>query len=470
MRTLTIQAMTVLICGVVELMTDHDDEMGLLFVGGTLGLLALLLSRWGREPEQVHRSTVLPGLAAMWVLTALIATAVFSLDGSVGLLEAATEAGAGLSTLAVTSVDPDQLGHGLLLYRSLLQWLGGLLILNSVLVVIPTFARSRGEREEMGPSRVLKLLGSRSARRSESITALYLALTATIAVGYVLVGMPSWGAMNNALTTASTGGFTVTSEGFAGYGPAEQWVAVLGMTLAGVGVMWIAIGLRGGGAHLMRSTGVRFYFIATLAVAALIVADGGVQDGVLTATREALFAATSASSTTGFRTASWSGLGLLSQMLLILLFGVGAAVGSAGGGFGARRLLAMVKMALRQLRTALHHHAVQVVRLDHRPISEAVLDRMGAYAALYVLVLGVGAFVFGLAGADMLGSISGAISAFSTMGPAFGDLTSTDHPQVIRVVQVGLAAIGRFGLFAITVMLAHGASVMVDATSFRGRR
>ncbi len=88
----------------------------------------------------------------------------------------------------------------------------------------------------------------------------------------------------------------------------------------------------------------------------------------------------------------------------------------------------MVQRAGRQLRTAVHHRAVLVVRVDGHAVGEAVLDRIAAFAALYLLVLGVGAFGLALAGADMLGSVSGAVSAFSTMGPAFGELTDVDHP------------------------------------------
>ncbi|MFA9565614.1 MAG: potassium transporter TrkG [Acidimicrobiales bacterium] len=468
-RTLAIQSAAILVCGVVEAATDARDQAQLMAIGAALGVLAFALRRWGREPRRARGSTVLPGLGAMWALTVVIATVVFAASDPINLLDGFTEAVAGITTLAVTSVDPDQLSHGEALYRSLLQWLGGLLMINAVLVIIPTFGTSRSAREELGPGGAMARLGNTSARRSEVVNLFYAALTAVVGIGYALAGMPVWDSVNHALTTASTGGFTVTSEGFAAYNAAVQWVAVAGMALAGIGVMWIATaGARDRG-PLIRATELRFYALITVVVA-LIIAVGDSGRGWSTATREGFFSATSAVSTTGFTTAGWNGIDLLGQMLLILLFGVGAAAGSAGGGFGARRLTAMLQMAGRELRTALHHRSVMVVRVDGHAISEPLLDRIAAFAALYLLVVGVGAFGLALAGADMLGSVSGSISAFSTMGPAFGELSGAEHPEAVRLVQITLAVLARMGLFTLTVGMAHAArSVSHAATRGRAR-
>lgn len=466
-RTLAIQSAAILVCGVVEAATDARDQAQLLLIGSTLGAVAFVLRGWGREPRRARRSTVLPGLAAMWSLTVLIATIVFAASDPINLLDGFTEAVAGITTLAVTSVDPDQLSHGEALYRSLLQWLGGLLMINAVLVIIPTYGTSRSAREELGPGGSMGRLGATSSRRSEVVNMLYAALTLVIGVGYAIAGMPVWDSLNHALTTASTGGFTVTSEGFAAYGAAVQWVAVVGMALAGIGVMWIATAAGRDSERLFRATELRFYAVLTVIVA-VIIAAGESGRGWSDATREGFFSATSAVSTTGFTAGGWDNIDLLGQMLLILLFGVGAAAGSAGGGFGARRLSALIQMAGRELRTALHHRSVTVVRVDGHPISEPLLDRIAAFAALYLLVVGIGAFGLAMAGADMLGGVSGSISAFSTMGPAFGQLTGAEHPEAVRLIQISLAVLARAGLFTLTVGLAHAAQSVSDAAS-KGR-
>ena len=362
----------------------------------------------------------------------------------------------GITTLATTSVDPDQLGHGTILYRSLLQWLGGLLMINTVLVIMPTFGTTRGAREELGPSGSMTLLGTNSSRRSDVVNTVYMGLTVLIGTAYAAAGMPIWDSTNHAFTTVSTGGHTVTSQGFGSYGSTVQWVAVLGMTLAGLGVMWLALAARGDRRRVYQATEIRFYLVASLVVGAVIAA-GDSADGWSDAVRNGLFSATSAVSTTGFTSEAWGLTEPLGQMLLIMLFGVGAAAGSAGGGFGARRISAMIQMAIRELRTAVHHRAVTVVRVDHHPVAEPVLDRIAAFAALYLIVVGVGAFGLALSGADMLGSVSGAISAFSTMGPAFGVLTGAEHPEAVRLIQMALAVLGRTGLFALTVGMAHAA-------------
>jgi trk system potassium uptake protein TrkH len=467
-KTLAIQAAAILVSGVVEVATDRIDHPHLLWFGAALGILAFSWRSWGREPRRARRSTVLPGLAAMWGLTVAIATVVFALTGPVGLLDAFTEAVAGITTLAVTSVDPDQLGHGTILYRSLLQWLGGLLTINAILVIMPTFGSTRGAREELGSGGTMALLGNTSSRRSEVVNLVYLALTVLIGAAYAVAGMPLWDAVNHGFTTASTGGFTVTSEGFSAYSSAVQWVAVLGMALAGLGVMWIAVAARRD-RRVVQATEIRFYLIAS-GIVALVIAAGNSGDGWSTAVREGLFSAMSAVSTTGFTTEAWGSIEPLGEMLLIMLFGIGAAAGSAGGGFGARRTSAMIQMAIRDLRTAVHHRAVTVVRVDHHPMSEPVLDRVAAFAALYLLVVGVGAFGLALAGADMLGSVSGAISAFSTMGPAFGTLTGAEHPEAIRLIQITLAVLARTGLFALTVGLAQAAQSVSHVAAKRRTR
>jgi trk system potassium uptake protein TrkH len=314
----------------------------------------------------------------------------------------------------------------------------------------------------------MALLGNTSSRRSEVVNLVYLALTVLIGAAYAVAGMPLWDAVNHGFTTASTGGFTVTSEGFSAYSSAVQWVAVLGMALAGLGVMWIAVAARRD-RRVVQATEIRFYLIAS-GIVALVIAAGNSGDGWSTAVREGLFSAMSAVSTTGFTTEAWGSIEPLGEMLLIMLFGIGAAAGSAGGGFGARRTSAMIQMAIRDLRTAVHHRAVTVVRVDHHPMSEPVLDRVAAFAALYLLVVGVGAFGLALAGADMLGSVSGAISAFSTMGPAFGTLTGAEHPEAIRLIQITLAVLARTGLFALTVGLAQAAQSVSHVAAKRRTR
>ena len=352
-------------------------------------------------------------IAAGSAVVHLIADATDQLDTAI------LEGMAAITTTSMTGLDADSLPHGLLMFRALMQWVGGLGGLLLVLVVAPLVLRDRSntQRRRMG-TRSRPLITART-RGTQTLVAVYLGFSVLMLVGYVAAGMNAFDAVAHAMATVSTGGLSTRTGSLAAFDAAGvEWVAALGMGVAGlnVGVVWWT--LRGEGGNLRHATELRAYLAAgaasVAAVALWLSSDLGGTDAI----RSATVAVTSAMSTTGFESLDATLFDNGAQALLIILVGIGAMAGSAGGGFGYSRLLQDFGLARRELRLQLHPTAVDVVRVDGRAIAEKSLDRLTGYVVLLFVTAATGAMLIELGDSSITArsAIVLAITSLSTAG------------------------------------------------------
>ena len=423
-----------LLCGLAGIGDDNADAVVLASVGAACMALAAVGRRRVAPPERAGAGRVFAGIGILWTVLVAFGAAVYLGTGAlVRVDDAVVEAAAGFTTTAVTLLEVGEVSRAVLLWRAATSWVGGLVAILIAVVTLPAALRSTALIGYTTGRRGLDLVPN-AAVGTRRVLILYSGFTAACVLAYLATGLGPTEAVVVGLGTASTGGFTGRADSLAGYGTGTQAVATAGMLVAGAGIFvmwWLA---RGRLRPLWRSQELRTFVLlvaaATVAVAA--------QDGV--GWHEAGFTAASMLSTTGFAVADWTEWGASAAVVLLVGAGIGTMLGSPGGGMRVMRARLLVLSAGGELRRQLDPYAVVVVRHNGESLSRRALDRLGGHQIAYVVLVGSGALLLGVAGLSLSGSVWGSVSAVSTLGPAvgeigpFGGLGDLDRPGRLALV------------------------------------
>ncbi|SMX43818.1 TrkH family potassium uptake protein [Maliponia aquimaris] len=334
------------------------------------------------------------------------------------------EAMSGLTTTGATVLTGlDDLPKGLLLWRGLLQWLGGVGIIVVAMVFLPEL---RVGGMQIFRSEAFDTMGKilpRATQISSSISSIYISLTLFCAVGYLLCGMNAFDATVHAMTTVSTGGFANYDASFGRFtGPAE-YVASVFMILAALPFVRFVQMMRGHHLVLFSDSQV----VAFISIIGVLVAVTSVT--LLSifphhpeqAFREALFNITSIISGTGYSSVDYMKWG---PFLIAMFFFIGLIGGCAGSTacsvkiFRYQLLVASIRVQMKRIRAP---HGVFVPRYQGRPVGDDVMSSVMSFFVFFIVSLGVFSVALSLTGLDFITSVSGAATAIANIGPGLGD-------------------------------------------------
>lgn len=397
-----------------------------------------------------------------WTATAVFGALPYLLTGSItSPVGAVFESMSGFTTTGATVfADIEALPNGILFWRSLTHWLGGMGIIVLVIAVLPYLGvggMQLFQAEVPGPTP--ERLRPRITQTAKLLWLVYVGLTAIQSLLYVGGGMSLFDAVNHSFSTLATGGFSTKNASMAAFeSPFIHWVTILFMYLAGVN---FALHFRAASGRPLywRDQEWRFFTLVFVGAAALIAAmnlGSGTHAALEPALRDGLFQAAAIITTTGFVSADYELWVPGAQMTLFALFFVGGMAGSTGGGIKAVRVLLLLKQTLNEIRKNLHPRAILLTRIGSKPVKEDVLAHIIGFVVLYLLLCLVGAVVMGLMGADPLTAISASIATVGNVGPGFGDVGATDNygwmssPQLI--VLSFLMLVGRLEIFTVLVL------------------
>ncbi|GIU83407.1 MAG: Trk system potassium uptake protein [Acidimicrobiales bacterium] len=450
-------AVTLTVCGWVAWTSREGtaSRFGLLALGCLV--TAAVAGRSGPDWRSVRPGDLLTAAILAACGGIAISTCVYVVVGfDGGLVGAFFESVAGVTTTA-TSVasDPEALGRGVLLWRAATQWLGGLGYLLLVVLVIPFLGLGDAPRRKVGAVAAGLIPGSKRARRlALTYGAAYSVLTLAGAVVFRIVGMGTFDAITYAATTISSGGFGNHAGSFGHFrDPAIEWAGAGGMLLAGMSMPLLVATFRGE-RSLLRSVELRAY-LGIVVVSTLLVAGWRSTGNFdVDTVRSSAVAVTSMVSTTGHYAQSWGGWPESAQLVLLLLAGLGSMAGSVGGGFRIRRAMVVTRLVSRDVRKAIHPRRVVSVSVGEDVIGEELGSRIAGFQAMLLVVTSMTAFALAVAGADLLTSVSGAVSAVSTTGVGLGDLApgrggvgSLSWPGLLAIAAA--AFVGRLEMYPV---------------------
>jgi len=423
--------------------------------------LAMILSCSGAK-RRVNLRHVFLLATSIWAILPAFAALPFCF-GSAALpyTDGFFEAMSGLTTTGATILaDVAAESPAILLWRSTLQWLGGIGIVLMAVTLLPML--------RVGGMQVFKTeafdtpdkIFSRVSPIALELAAIYALFTAVWAALYWAVGMEPFDAVNHAMTTLSTGGFSTHAGSFAHWrSPAMLCVATGGMIVAALPFALYLQAARGTWRPLFADGQVRA-FLATLGVASALIAawlisDSGYDIGL--AALGAVFHTTSILTGTGYTATDiqlWGGLPVL---LLFVLQYVGGCAGSTTCGFKVFRFQVLLLAAKQQVARMLRPHIVTLPHYNGRPLQPSTTDAVMAYFFLYALSVSWLAVGLSFLGLDFTTAISGASSAISNVGPGFGEIigpagTYATLPDAAKWMLACGMLIGRLEILSVLVL------------------
>ena len=353
----------------------------------------------------------------------------------------------------------ETLPAGLLVWRSMLQWFGGVGIIVVAMVFLPELRVGgmqifRSESFDTG-GKVLP----RAAQIAARITVIYVFLTAMCHVAYILSGMSGFDAFNHALTTVATGGFSTYDGSFSAFAPAAEYVAVVFMVLASLPFVRYVQIVAGNTGVLFADSQVRV-FMATLATVLIVLAIYIALSDVLTAAtfRQIMFNTTSIMTGTGYASADYQQWGSFAVVVFFFIGLVGGCAGSTCCSIKVFRYQLLFASVQVQIRRIYAPHGVFTPRYDGRRVSEDVLSSVMAFFLMFVVSLGVLAVLLALTGLDFVTSVSGAATALANIGPGLGPIIGPEGNfaalnDTAKWLLSAAMLIGRLELLAVYAML-----------------
>jgi len=459
---LTVLAFSMSVPMLADLVADHPDWQvffSCMILTGFFGG-ALILSNSGQDFDLNIRQIFLLTVIS-WVGICIFASLPFSFSElDLAPEEAFFEAVSGITTTGATLInDLDSAPPGILLWRSILQWLGGIGIIVMALSVLP-FLKVGGMQLFKTESSESEKALPRATKLASSLILIYVSMSLICASLYMFAGMTPFDAFNHAMTTLSTGGFSTHSASIKHFDSIWiELIAVSFMVLSGMPFVLFLKALRGNPNALFNDSQVHaFLFIIFCSVSVLSVClvfwDGySVFHGI----RGALFTAVSVMTGTGYNTDDFALWGGFANSVLLFLMVVGGCAGSTTCGIKIFRFQVLYEVTKSQVKSLIYPHGVFMPQYNNRTIpSDAVISVMSFFFSFAILFV-IGVLILSFIGLDFLTAISAACTALSNVGPGLGSIIGPTGsfyalPEAAKWVLSIYMIIGRLELFTVLIL------------------
>lgn len=397
----------------------------------------------------------------VWLIMSIFGTLPYLLTGTIpNFTDAFFETISGFTTTGATILtDLKDVPKGVLLWRSLTQWIGGMGIIVLAVAILPILGIGGmqlfvAEAPGISPEK----LQPRIKETAKRLWLLYVGLTIAETILLMMGGLSFFDALNHGLTTMATGGFSTKDSSVADFSPYLQYVIIFFMFLAGTNFTLTYFALKGNFVRVWRNEEFRkyvgFVFFVTLAtaVSVYIVTD---HDGEKSF-RDALFQVVAITTTTGYVSADYTIWTPFLTVLFFLLMFVGGMAGSTAGGVKIVRHIILFKNSLLELKRQVHPSAVIPVRLNRKAVNEHITYNILAFIMIYMFIFGAGIMVMSLLGVDFITSLGSVATSIGNIGPGLGDVGPVNNfaglPSAAKWFLAFLMLLGRLELFTVLML------------------
>jgi trk system potassium uptake protein TrkH len=410
-----------------------------------------------------------------WLIMAFSGTMPYLFTESIpGFTDAFFETISGYTTTGSTILnDIESLPEGILFWRSLTHWIGGMGIIVLAIAILPLLGIGGMQlfaAEAPGPS--ADKLHPRITDTAKRLWLIYFGYTVAETILLQVAGMTFFDAINHSMATLSTGGFSTKNASVAFWNdkPVIQYIIIVFMFLAGTNFVLSYFAFKGKVQKIIKDEEFKLYFkfvaIFTVIAACIIYVNADVSASTInhpmvlgeaeSSFRHALFQVLAIITTTGFVTANYT---LWTPFLVVFFFGLmflGGSAGSTSGGVKVVRHLITIKNGFLEFKRTLHPNAVLPVRYNKKSISGDIVFNILAFFILYMLSFIVGALGFSMLGLDFESSVGVAASSLGNVGPALGEFGPVDNfynmPTLGKWWCSFLMLIGRLELFTVLIL------------------
>lgn len=442
---------------------DADWEVFTMSAGFTLfvGITLILTTRTNANLLNVRQAFILTALS--WVvLSGFGALPLMFSDLQLSYTDAYFEAMSALSTTGSTViVGLDDAPPGILLWRSILQWLGGIGVVVMAVSVLPILQVGGMQIFRMEFAERIEKALPRAAQIGAWISIIYVTLTAACALLYVWAGMSGFDAVNHAMTTVATGGHSTHDASLGVFD--DPWIEIIAtafMILGSLPFLLYFQAVRGDWRPLVSDNQVRGFFVI-LGAATLLVMINVMQQHDLSmwlALRHAVFNVTSIMTGTGYATTDYSAWGTFANPLFFVVMFIGGCAGSTTCGIKIFRVQVLFETTLVQLKRLLRPHGVFIAYYNRKPIPESVSESVMAFFFLFGVIFAILATVLGVLGLDFITATSSAATALANVGPGLGPIVGPSGnfaslPDAAKWVMAVGMLLGRLEIFTVLVLL-----------------
>lgn len=459
--TCAVAGLGIVASGVVDAWLGGPDVVVLVVVGVIVALVGLVGWRFTRLPRRVRVLDVFITVTSSWVLLTFVGALPYWLTGWIPAFDAAMfEATSGFTTTGATVLRPiEGTGPGVLFWRALTQWMGGMGVIVLVVAVLPTVGSggmSLLEAEAPGPTG--ERLTPRVRQTARRLWAVYIGFTIVLAVAYTVAGMSVFDGVAHSFTTVSTGGFSPHSRSLGHFESVTiEWIAIGAMFIAGSSFTLLYRLIRGAPGPLLRSKEFQLYGAIVLVVSALLFVVNDASGSVADRVRGSVFTTMTVITTTGYATDDFGSWSQAAQAVIMILLPIGAMAGSTAGGVKLIRVLAISSFAHREALRHLHPKLVRPVRVGGGIMPDRTADKVVGFLVLALATFGGGALLIALTGPDITTAFSASATAFGNVGPGLGDVGPTNDflelPRFARWVTMGQMLLGRLEIYPVILAL-----------------
>ncbi|MBQ2540620.1 MAG: TrkH family potassium uptake protein [Paludibacteraceae bacterium] len=438
------------------------------------GLLFLLIGHGAQKRVGEREGYVI--VASVWIVFSLFGMLPFWLSGALPTLaDCWFETMAGFTTTGATvCADVESMSQSLLLWRALMQWVGGLGIIVLSVAILPMFGLGGMQlysAEVTGVS--YEKLSPRIADTAKHMWVTYILLTVAQTLLLYLEGMPHFDAICHSMSTISTGGFSTRNNSMIDYNAAIQWTTAVFMFLSGMNFTQLIYLFRGHPSRIFNDEETRWYSIA-VGVATIFLSVGlfihygiehdfsqlrfaretfGMSERAL---RKGFFMVASAMTSTGFAASDYMTWPKLLWVFVFFLMFTGAASGSTAGGIKWVRIGIFAKSAMTELKRRIHPNAVIPVRFNGRTVNEQTTSNVMAFLFFYIVIIILASLIFCASGVNFDEAIGTAVSGIGNVGVSigqFGPLGSyIDYPTAAKWTMTAVMLIGRLEIFTVLLL------------------
>jgi len=460
---LCILSLFMIIPALVDWFYGNDDWPA--FVGASFITLFVgsicYLSNKGIVTEHLELRQAFLLTNSAWISIALFGSIPFMLSEiDMSFTDAIFESTSGITTTGATVINNlDTTSHGILIWRALLQWLGGVGIIVMALAVLPMLSIGGMQLFKTESYETPDKVVPKAASFAAGISMVYISLTTLWALMLWIAGMPIFDSIAHAMTTIATGGYSTKSESLAAFASSSiEIIIIFGMIVGSLPFVHYLSISKNGFKNLIKDDQVKLFLTLIIFVVFIISIYLSFQNiPYVDAIRLASFNVISILTGTGFGTSDFNNWGGFPTTILLILMFVGGCAGSTTCGLRMARIQVLVANAKAQISKLIRPHAVVVSYYNQKPIPENVAESVMCFFFLYIISFAIIACLLGMLGLDLITAISGAASAIGNVGPGLGDIIGPTGsyqtiPDMGKFFLCAGMILGRLEIFAILVM------------------
>jgi trk system potassium uptake protein TrkH len=402
-------------------------------------------------------------VTSIWIILSLFGTLPYLLTGTLNnFTDAFFESMSGFTTTGATVItDIEAVNRGVLFWRSLSQWLGGLgfiLVSLSLLPVVRSLNIQLPITDFTGQSS--EKINPRITEATKRLVFVYVLLTISEIILLTAGKMPLFDAVCNSLSTISTGGFTTRNDGLASFGsPFILLTIIIFMFLGGTNLTLVYFALKGNFRKVTGNSEFLFYLSTSVSfivlVSLLLWMGKGIPAGK--AFLDGSFHVISVMTTTGFYSLNYGMWGGFLMLIFFILMFTGGSSGSAGSSLKIIRLLIITKNTRHEIRKMIHPNAVIPVRIDQKTVPDTHVYNILVFTTLYFVLICLSSLVISFMDYDIITSVSTSAAMMGNIGPGIGTFgpfsTYSGMPWAGKYFLTFLMLVGRLELFSVLALL-----------------